>query len=154
MMGLFNRKKDIEIPNESSYDIEVCLKEALKLASEMRIKLNYTNESVTRLDILLLAYYEDAKENPVSIETMQNTARIFGVYLGEVIRRNWLFEYRWTDYNVSDYQRPVLEKNMDEVTSFIIDPTNEVLKRMLNGAVSSTYKYFRDIQNKAINHEL
>lgn len=154
-MGLFSRKKKIEIPNESSYDIELNLKEAIEYASEMRIKLNYSNESIIRLDKLLLIYYEDFKNHDdITTVTCQNTAKIFGTYLGEVIRRNWLFEYKWTDYNGSDYRRPVLEKEIAELTTFMIDPTDEVLKRILYGEKYSTYNYFKDIQNKAMNREL
>lgn len=154
-MGLFSRKKKIEIPNESSYDIELNLKEAIEYANEMRIKLNYSNESIMNLDKLLLIYYEDFKNHDdITTVTCQNTAKIFGTYLGEVIRRNWLFEYKWTDYNGADYRRPVLEKEIAELTTFMIDPTDEVLKRILYGEKYSTYNYFKDIQNKAINREL
>ena len=153
-MGIFNRNKKVNIPNESSYDIEMNLKEAVEFAGELRIKLNFSNESISRLDELLLIYYEDFKEYNESTETYQNTAKIFGTYLGEVIRRNWLFDYKWTDYNASDYRRPVLEKGVEELLTCMVDPTDEVLKRMLLGSEYSVYKYFRDVQSKAINKEL
>ena len=153
-MGLFSRNKKVEIPNESSYDIELNLKEAIEYAGQLRIKLNYSNESITRLDEVLMIYYEDFKKYNEEMNTYQNTAKLFGTYLGEVIRRNWLFDYKWTDYNGSDYRRPVLEKQVDELTSFMVDPTDEVLKRMLNGEEHSVYKYFREIQDTAIKHNL
>lgn len=50
---------------------------------------------------------------------------------------------------------PVLEKNIDENTSFCIDPVDEVFNRMKCGEEhQSMYCYFKDIQNKAVNKEL
>lgn len=153
-MGLFKRNKKVEIPNKSSYDIELNLKESIEYAAELGIKLNYSNESITRLDAVLMIYYEDFKKYNEDVETCQNTAKIFGTYLGEVIRRNWLFEYKWTDYNGVDYRRPVLEKEVEELVTFMIDPVDEVLKRMQNGEDYSVYKYFREIQEKVVKHNL
>lgn len=68
--------------------MEACAAEAVRLAREDHgMTLDFSAESVGRLETILAA------RSPVEQERLEDAARIWGGYFGEVFRRRWAAEW-------------------------------------------------------------
>ena len=99
------------------------------------IRLNYGENSLRILDVLLQKAHEQYQQasridNPANI-SMENTVRIWGSYLGEVIRRNlggdWIAE----------------KKNVFlQIGSRRLDPLGQVRSRIVDGSIYNVHRFF------------
>ena len=65
-------------------------KNARKIAADkFHISLDYSEYSLAKLDSLLQQAYDQNKKQATSEKAIQNTARVWGSYLGEVMQRKW-----------------------------------------------------------------
>lgn len=152
---MFFKKKEVIINNSSTFDIQKYLDEAIAYGKDFKFKFNFTNESILSLDKLLLIYNKDLEIERPTEAVIQKMGIIFGIYMGEVIRRNWLFDYIWEDSTDFNYEHPILVKKQDNDVLFSVDPVNECYHRILNGVkYNDINEYFIQIQKKAIKHDL
>jgi hypothetical protein len=68
---------------------------AVKVAAEkFGQSLDYTENSLTKLEALLQQAYELYTTQSISEEVIQKTSRVWGGYLGELMRRKWGGEWK------------------------------------------------------------
>ena len=103
------------------------------------INLDYSENNLQQLELLLQQSHESYKQssrignsNSISIE---NTVRVWGSYLGEVIRRSlggdWIVDQKDTLLQIG-YRR--------------FDPLGQVQKRIVNGSLYNVHNYFQGLQ--------
>ena len=68
---------------------------AVKVAAEkFGQSLDYTENSLTKLEALLQQAYELYTTQSISEEVIQKTSMVWGGYLGELMRRKWGGEWK------------------------------------------------------------
>lgn len=108
--------------------------QAVSLASEKFGKpLDYTENSLVNLEALLQQAYEQNSTHGVSQETILRTARVWGGYLGEIMRRKWGGE--WTVDGT--------EINLI-INGKSYSPIRQVFQRITVGEEFDIKKYFAD----------
>lgn len=112
---------------------------AVAYAANSGIELDFSRESITKVEEILAVYYENISEynDEDGKTTLWNIAVHFGIYLGETMLRVSLREkgYEWY---ISD-GLPVLKNDKNEIS-----PITKAHKRILNGPEDSV-KSFCDI---------
>ncbi len=74
---------------------------AIKISAEkFGQSLDYSENSLTKLEVLLQQAYEQNKKQAISEEAIQKTFRVWGGYLGELMRRKWGGEWRVSGQDV------------------------------------------------------
>lgn len=109
---------------------------AVIYAAECNVELDYSEESITRVDALLGAYHDRLSdyEGEDGAQTLWNAAVHFGIYLGETMLR-----LRLTDAGFAwrvDDGMPVLCKDKNEIS-----PITKAHKRILYGADDSVKSF-------------
>lgn len=121
---------------------------AVKYAAESNIELDYSEESIGRVDALLGAYHDRLSdyEGEDGAQTLWNVAVHFGIYLGETMLRLRLKDegFAWC----VDDGIPVLCKNKNEIS-----PITKAHKRILHGAEDSV-KGFCEVAFSVASGEL
>lgn len=105
---------------------EIC-RRAVASAAKAGVSLDYTPESIERLEMLLQGQCEYAANNAVSDTYTWNTAVIFGVYLGQTLLRCCLAEHGF-NWAQDGEGVPYLFKDKDTA----VYPVNKVWKRLRN----------------------
>jgi len=99
--------------------------------------LDYTENSLENLEALLQQAYEQNSSHVVSEEAMQKTARVWGSYLGEMVRRTWGGE--WVE-NGTDIHLIINGKSHS--------PIRQVYQRIKIGQQFDIRKYFATIPSE------
>lgn len=112
---------------------------AVAYAADSGIELDFSRESIAKVDDILEAYHEHLSEydDEGGRKTLWNLAVHFGIYLGETMLRVSLQEKGFAWY-INDGM-PVLKKDNNELY-----PITKAHKRILNGAGDSV-KSFCDV---------
>jgi hypothetical protein len=119
-------------------DMEANARSAVELAkSRFQVTLDYTPDSLQELE-RLFDRVEYAMPDPESKETLGLLTRLWGSYLGEVIRRQhggeWII---WTDKHGK-----TLALQVHEATVF---PHNKVKKRLERGPDHNIWNYYQSV---------
>jgi hypothetical protein len=117
--------------------------DAERLASEQGISLDYTEESLERVDLLLHKIASDtvlAPRTPEEASQLWALAKIYGGYLGEVVIRNIGGAWEQQD-NPDGSMRVVL--NCKGVMMF---PPDKVYKRLTEDLFSNVSGYCRALR--------
>jgi hypothetical protein len=136
--------------NYTVQDMMVAYSEdALDLANQMGFSLDYSEESVKLLDEILEKYHQGLPKakgilklfsrGPSEKDIIQ-MSKIWGGYLGEVIRRNIGGEWG-------------MSENFHNAISLTINSTElyppaKVTKRILNGTEDSVYAYYQIVKEE------
>lgn len=122
-----------------------CAEQAVATARDrFEITLDYSIESIKDLDRILDRQHQQIprglsrltqKGPPESI--VQESARIWGAYLGEVIRKQWGGEWRLAEEGAYEgsYILAVLEGEV------VMCPPSKAYKRLKNGSGDNIWKY-------------
>lgn len=102
--------------------------EAVAYAKRIDLELDYTAKSIETLDFMLDLYHEnlDEFEGTEGADYLWDLAVIFGIYLGEMLLRDYLEEKGFAWYLREEF--PVLKNGNMEIS-----PITKVHKQMLNG---------------------
>lgn len=109
---------------------------AVAYAAQSKLELDYSEESIARVDALLGAYHQrlSAYEGEDGAQTLWNVAVHFGIYLGETMLRLGLKDAGFV-WRVDDGM-PVLGKDKNEIS-----PITKAHKRILYGAGDSVKSF-------------
>lgn len=112
--------------------------EAVSLAGQSGVMLDYTAESAKGVDEILENYHENIEQysGEDGEKTLWNLAVLFGAYIGEVLLRQGLSEkgFAW----VEDEGFPILSTQDGRMTA---SPITKVQKRIYNGAEDSLERF-------------
>ncbi|MBP0725797.1 hypothetical protein J5Y03_11505 [Bacillus sp. RG28] len=124
--------------------------DALDLASQMGISLDYSEDSLKLLDEILEEYHLGLPKGIKKLffrgpseEDIVQMSKIWGGYLGEVIRRNIGGEWE-------------MSKNFNNAISLTINnteiyPPAKVNKRIINGKEDEVFFYYHAIKEDIVN---
>ena len=136
-MGLFDKFKK---QKKFSDIIEDFSNTAIEYAQSFEKKLDYSENSVKDLDEILDWYSKDIAKSKPTDNQIWSMAKIFGIYLGQVIIKNCKNGYTWYD---TDNNIPIIKKE-----ELVIAPIDKVYKRLVNGSEDSVESFYYVIANK------
>lgn len=118
-------------------DFEAVAEKAARDAVKMGYDLDYTPESVDRLEEFLHAIHRIKDSAKLSDDILWNIAVEYGFYLGQTLLRNKLSQLNWKWAELSD-GLPVLQDTRKNHMS----PITKVYKRLINGPEDSVKSYY------------
>lgn len=124
--------------------------DAVELAEKMGKKLDFSEDSLKKVEDILDMYYKDIpkgiikrmfKKCPTQEEIIQ-MAKVWGGYIGEVMRQN--FGGEWTSEDLFG------EKNLIILTvgETKVFPVAKAYKRIVNGKEDDIYFYYKVLKNE------
>lgn len=99
---------------------------AVEMAEMMGFSLDYSMESIYRLELMAQMMHEEYKKGTMKEDTVRILASAYGAYLGEVLLKNGLkdFGYDWTE---ADGEIGIAQEDTT------IYPVSKVYKRITQG---------------------
>lgn len=124
--------------------IEVVQAFAKDAVNEAKLKFNltldYSPASVEHLESIVAAKYEQIQDQPILPIQMESYSKLWGAYLGEVIRRQrggkWIIAKHGPFAGLC-----VLQSGQPGASAEEICPLGKVYKRLLNGEEDSLFAY-------------
>jgi hypothetical protein len=128
-------------PNEV---VEAFAKDAVADAkAQFNLTLDYSPSSIEHLERIVAAKYEEIQEKPILPIQMEALAKVWGAYLGEVIRRQR--GGTWSTAKEGPYAGLcILQSGAEQIC-----PLGKVYKRLVNGEEDNLYFYSQLILNPA-----
>jgi len=123
--------------------------QAVRLARQFQIELDYSEASLEQVDGLLERWHGQRQsgrhEAALDGQTLENSvdemSRIWGGYLGEVIRRRFGGEWTIDKYPAGDF--PIVTLNVNGARLF---PAMKIHKRLTNGAVDNLLPFYQNVR--------
>src|SRR3989344_3587472 len=127
---------DQEVKNK----IQQMADEAVKRASDNAINLDYTNESVTTVEAILIEMFGDAQDLELTEENYIHMSEVWGAYLGETLIRNLTRGY--CDF---DEERKAYVVRLNDLSVYFPTEVYQVLK---SGLVENVIDLYIDVYNQ------
>jgi len=127
---------DQEVKNK----IQQLADEAVKRASDNAINLDYTNESVTTVEAILIDMFGEAQGLELKEEDYMHMSEVWGAYLGETLIRG-LSRGFW-DF---DKERNTYVVRLNDVSVYFPTEVYQVLK---SGLVENVIDLYIDVYNQ------
>ena len=121
-------------------NIQQLTDEAGQLAKNNGVELDFTNESITTIEAVLLEMFEEAQGLELSEQDYEHMADVWGSYLGETLIRN-LGKGYW-DW---DSERKAYVVRLDDLSVFFPTEVYQVLK---SGLVENVIDLYIDVYNQ------
>lgn len=106
---------------------EIC-SYAIEDAKLYGIDLDFSAESIEKLDEILRSLYDSSAKNDMTEKRLYTISIEFGIYLGETLLKNCLAEHGYS-WQLDENNIPVLAKGKD----FQMSPVSKVYKRLTDG---------------------
>lgn len=124
--------------------------EAVSMASEFSVKLDYSESSLESLEQILAQVSEhlpgaaltQSNSNSAQQE-IENAARVWGGYFGETIRRLWGGEW-----DVETYQGTTAPVVSVDVGGAKVFPVMKVYRRLSQGEAENVWRFYHIIREK------
>jgi hypothetical protein len=127
---------------------------AVSMAREMQVTLDYTEASIAPLESLLDALYRDIHHPPVrdldsaqppapTAAQMDDLCRLWGSYLGEVVRRRWGGEWALEQYPGGGFATLVLNIGGNKLF-----PSLKIYRRLSEGEADSINTFYDQVRAK------
>lgn len=111
---------------------------AIKMAAERDQVLDYSEESLTRMETIL-----EQLSNQESHSDIAETCKVWGSYLGEVVRRR--FGGEWSIETYPGKQFATLTLNVNGSRLF---PSMKVHRRLTQGAEESVWAFYQMVRTR------
>lgn len=138
------------MPNTISEMMEEYAAEAVRMASEFSVKLDYSESSLESLEQILAQVSAQlpgialTQSNSNSLQQeIENAARVWGGYLGETIRRLWGGE--WDVETYPGTTAPVVSVDVGGAKVF---PIMKVYRRLSQGEAENVWRFYHVIREK------
>ena len=123
--------------------------QAVRLARQLHIELDYSEASLQQVDGLLdrwhkqrqAGQYDAALDGQTQENSVDEMSRIWGGYLGEVVRRRFGGEWTIENYPAGDF--PIVALNVNGARLF---PAMKIHKRLTNGAVDNLLPFYQNVR--------
>ena len=128
--------------------------QAIALAREFKVELDYSEASVEKVEGLLEQLESELKrwqtgksspEPPLAVPQLDEMARIWGGYLGEVVRRRFGGEWTIESYPGGDFL--IIALNVGGSRLF---PAMKVHKRLTEGATDNLWSFYQMMREKLL----
>ena len=119
--------------------------QAVRLGREFKVHLDYSENSLQEVEHLLGRLHDDmSKSDANKIEEM---AKIWGGYLGEVVRRRFGGEWSIEKYPAGDFLIVTLKVNVARLF-----PSMKVHKRLTEGSNENIWSFYQAVRAKLELH--
>ena len=115
--------------------------QAVRLGREFKVDLDYSENSLQEVEHLLGRLHDDmSKSDANKIEEM---SKIWGGYLGEVVRRRFGGEWSIEKYPAGDFL--IVSLNVNGARLF---PSMKVHKRLTEGSSENIWSFYQSVRAK------
>ena len=116
--------------------------QAVRLAREFKINLDYSERSLEEVERLLARFHDElTSANPGS--KLEEMSKIWGGYLGEVVRRRFGGEWSIEKYPAGDFL--IVTLNVNGARLF---PSMKVHKRLTEGSSENIWSFYQSVRAK------
>ena len=116
--------------------------QAVHLGREFKINLDYSEGSLEQVERLLARFHDElTSANPGS--KLEEMAKIWGGYLGEVVRRRFGGEWSIEKYPAGDFL--IVTLNVNGARLF---PSMKVHKRLTEGSNENIWSFYQSVRAK------
>ena len=116
--------------------------QAVRLGREFKINLDYSEGSLEQVERLLARFHDElTSANPGS--KLEEMAKIWGGYLGEVVRRRFGGEWSIEKYPAGDFL--IVTLNVNGARLF---PSMKVHKRLTEGSSENIWSFYQAVRAK------
>ena len=116
--------------------------QAVHLGREFKINLDYSEGSLEQVERLLARFHDElTSANPGS--KLEEMAKIWGGYLGEVVRRRFGGEWSIEKYPAGDFL--IVTLNVNGARLF---PSMKVHKRLTEGSSENIWSFYQSVRAK------
>lgn len=115
--------------------VEAYAEKAIKIAERLDCVLDYSEESLMRMETILEKSAQESEKD------ISETCKIWGSYLGEVVRRK--FGGEWSIETYPGKQFATLALNVNGSTLF---PSMKVHRRLTQGPDESVWSFYRMVR--------
>ena len=116
--------------------------QAVRLGREFEIKLDYSERSLEEVERLLARFHDElTSANPGS--KLEEMSKIWGGYLGEVVRRRFGGEWSIDKYPAGDFL--IVSLNVNGARLF---PSMKVHKRLTEGSSENIWSFYQAVRAK------
>lgn len=127
----------IPSPNDIGRMMQDYAEQAVLLARQLQVELDYSEQSLEQVDRLLERWHEQRESEP----QLDEMSRIWGGYLGEVVRRRFGGEWTIEKYPAGDF--PIVTLNVNGARLF---PAMKIHKRLTNGAIDNLLPFYQNVR--------
>ena len=116
--------------------------QAVRLGREFKINLDYSERSLQEVE-RLLARFHDELTSANAGSKLEEMAKIWGGYLGEVVRRRFGGEWSIEKYPAGDFL--IVTLNVNGARLF---PSMKVHKRLTEGSSENIWSFYQSVRAK------
>src|SRR5438132_8399297 len=113
--------------------------QAVRLGREFKVELDYSERSLEEVERLLARFREGISE--ADANKIDEMSKIWGGYLGEVVRRRFGGEWSVEKYPAGDFL--IVTLNVNGAKLF---PAMKIHKRLTNGAADDLLAFYRNVR--------
>lgn len=117
--------------------------EAVATARAYRVSLDYSEASLETLEEILAGLYREISGSKPSANQVEEACRMWGGYLGEVVRRRWGGEWSLETYPGGNFATPTLT-----VVAGKMFPTMKIHRRLHEGAKENIWNFYCMMRRK------
>ncbi|HZR27732.1 MAG TPA: hypothetical protein VFA71_03050 [Terriglobales bacterium] len=143
-------------PSQDAGDIGTMMQsyaeEAVRMARQFNVELDYTEQSLEQVEQLLGQLHDELQNGnmidsaappQLDQQNVDEMSRIWGGYLGEVVRRRFGGEWTIEKYPAGDFLIVTLNVNGAKVF-----PAMKIHKRLTNGAADDLLLFYRNVRDR------
>lgn len=117
--------------------------EAVVAARAYRVSLDYSEASLEKLEEILAGLQREMPQSRPSQTQVEQACRIWGGYLGEVVRRRWGGEWSLETYPGASFATPTLT-----VPAGKMFPTMKIHRRLFEGPKENVWIFYGMMRRK------
>jgi hypothetical protein len=116
---------------------------AVELAREFKAALDYTENSVMEVEVILAQFAQDLASGKPPADEMDEMCKLWGCYLGEVVRRRFGGEWGIETYPGKQFATLTLN-----VAGNKLFPSIKVHRRLTEGANDNVWTFYKMVKTK------
>jgi hypothetical protein len=116
---------------------------AVATAHAYRVPLDYSEASLEKVEDILTRLHRQMPSSKPSPAQIEEACKIWGGYLGEVVRRRWGGEWSLETYPGGNFATPTLT-----VVAGKIFPTMKIHRRLSEGAKENVWSFYCMMRRK------
>jgi hypothetical protein len=116
---------------------------AVVTAQADRVVLDYSEDSLEKLEGILAKLYQGMSAAKPSASQIEEACKIWGGYLGEVVRRRWGGDWSLETYPGANFATPTLT-----VAAGKMFPTMKIHRRLLEGPKDNIWDFYCMMRRK------
>ena len=117
--------------------------QAVALAREFRARLDYSENSLMEVETVLAQLAREMPTDKPSTEDVSEICKVWGSYLGEVVRRRFGGEWSIETYPGKEFATLTLNVNGNRLF-----PSIKVHRRLTEGDVDNVWSFYRMVKTR------